>query len=329
MSLAEQTDVVYASLPWQKDFSTAVEAMRLYGEISSFDLIDESQGLLKVEYYDVRSAAKALQALGEMYCWQAPPCGNRTVTLPGAVSLGKGVLSKIFDVRVDDNDRAKYIVEFYDTRDAAEYRKIIAKDAEVSAAAAAEDSSAQSTVASERLAVIGLPNELLTDIMMEAILDQAGLRSEVWSYQVEPGAQRTGSATLVMCGHGSAERGFQHFNNCTWGCHATLLGSVASEASSEACEEFEDVDSILLQKMEAREDRERGHDWANEETFGAAASQGSYWSFEDQVAANAKLQEWPTFSKDQAPGSEASTEISEDTRWKGRPEDVAWYLSTE
>lgn len=328
MSLEERTNVVYASLPWQRDFTAAVEAMRLYGDVSSFDLIDVSQGLLKVEYYDVRSAAKALRDLGENYCWQAPPCGNLTVTLPGSVSLGKEVLSKLCDVRVDDNDRAKYIVEFFDTRDAADYRKMIAKDEDVSTTAAAEDSSAQSTVASERLRVIGLPNELLTDIMMEAILEQAGLRSEVWSYQVEQGARGVGSATLVMCGHGSAERGFQHFNNCTWGCHATLLASVASEASSEACEEFEDVDGILLQRMEAREDRERGHDWANEETFGAAASWGrSCWSFEDQVAANSKLQEWPAFSKDQAPGSEASTEISEDNRWKSSAEDVAWYLS--
>jgi len=330
MSQEERTNVVYATLPWESDFSTAVEAMRQYGEISSFDLIDVSQGLLKVKYYDVRSAAKALRGLGDIYCWQATPCGERTVTLPGTVSLGKDILSKICDVRADDSDHAKYIIEFCDIRDAANYRKLTAEDEEVAAAAAAEDSSAWSTIASERLVVTGLPNELLTDIMMEAILEQAGLRSEVWSYSMESGRQGLGSATLVMCGHGSAERGLHHFKNCTWGCHATLLGGAASESSGRAYEDFEDVDGILLQRMEAREDRESGNDWANEETFGTAASRGGCWSYADQVAANAKLQEWPAYSgisKEQPPGSEASTEISEDNWWKGSPEHVAQYLS--
>ena len=48
-----------------------------------------------------------------------------------------------------------------------------------------------------------------------------------------------------------------------------------------------DLDSQLLAHMEAREDRERGADNANVETFGQEASS---WPYEEQVAANESLE---------------------------------------
>ena len=48
-----------------------------------------------------------------------------------------------------------------------------------------------------------------------------------------------------------------------------------------------DLDSQLLAQMEAREDRERGADSANGETFGPEAGG---WSYEEQVAANELLE---------------------------------------
>ena len=51
-----------------------------------------------------------------------------------------------------------------------------------------------------------------------------------------------------------------------------------------------DLDSQLLAQMEAREDRERGADSANLETFGSDAGT---WSHEEQVAANESLQVEP------------------------------------
>ena len=51
-----------------------------------------------------------------------------------------------------------------------------------------------------------------------------------------------------------------------------------------------DLDSQLLAQMETREDRERGADSANLETFG---SEAGAWSYEDQVAANESLEVEP------------------------------------
>ena len=68
---------------------------------------------------------------------------------------------------------------------------------------------------------------------------------------------------------------------------AWLTLGAGSWCWADAVDEW-DLDSELLHAMEAREDRERGADEANADTFGDGAGG---WSFEEQLEANQRLSE--------------------------------------
>lgn len=95
------------------------------------------------------------------------------------------------------------------------------------------------------------------------------------------------------------------------------MNDTRSASQGLACQQDSDIvglpdvtiDEMLVMKMEAREDAERGQDEFNEETFGADAAMG--WSYEQQVAANAKLGVNGISPRSKQARSDASTDVSE------------------
>lgn len=315
MASKQVTNVVYAMLPCRDHFDHAMEVMRSFGEVGGVNVVDNGHGLLEVAYYDVRAAEKAMEALGDVQCWQAAPCGNRIVQLPGCMGLDKGVIGKISDMRVDDTDANSYILEFYDIRDAAHYREKAERKAQHMPSSKKEQQQEQQlpTLLPGTYAVLvsGLPSELITETLIEVMLEQAGLHLDVLSFTIRKGVP-TGEAVLAMSSELGVQRCLYHFQGCCWGGQATLINANPSvDANEEMMRDLGDIDEALLRQMEAREDMERGDDWANHETFGPSAMDS--WSYEEQVAANAALPDLPTFvrSKEPCPTSEASTDLSE------------------
>lgn len=315
--------MVYAMLPCRDDFDQALEVMRSFGEVGGVNEVENGHGLLEVAYYDVRAAEKALEALGDVQCWQAAPCGNRTVRLPGTMGLDKSVIGKICDMRVDDTDGNSYILEFFDIRDAAQHRKKAEQKAQPSSKhkkqqkvrSERDDEQKLPTLSPGTYAVLvsGLPSGILTETSIQVMLEQAGLHLDVLSFTIRKGAP-TGGAVLTISSEIGVQRCLYHFQGCCWGGKATLINANPSvDASEEMMRDLGDVDEALLRQMEAREDLERGDDWANYETFGTAALES--WSYEEQVAANAALPDLPVpafiSAKDPCPTSEASTDLDE------------------
>eukprot|EP00930_Biecheleria_cincta_P070945 TRINITY_DN58504_c0_g1_i1.p1 TRINITY_DN58504_c0_g1~~TRINITY_DN58504_c0_g1_i1.p1 ORF type:complete len:349 (-),score=67.27 TRINITY_DN58504_c0_g1_i1:362-1408(-) len=323
MALKQVTNVVYAMLPCRDDFDQALEVMRSFGEIGGVNAVENGHGLLEVAYYDVRAAETAMEALGDVQCWQAAPCGSRTVRLPGAMGLDKTVVGKIFDMRVDDTDENFYILEFYDIRDAAHHREQARQKAQPSSKNKKKqkvrpdraDEQELPTLSPGTYAVLvsGLPRDILTETLIQVVLEQAGLHSDVLSFTIRKGVP-TGEAVLIMSSELGVQRCLYHFQGCCWGGQATLINANPSiDANEEMMRDLGDIDEALLRQMEAREDLERGDDWANHETFGTAALES--WSYEEQVAANAVLPHLPlprfVSTKEPCPTSEASTDLSE------------------
>lgn len=183
--------------------------------------------------------------------------------------------------------------------------------------------------------ISGLPITMLSDVMMEAMLEQAGLDVSALSFDLRTGRPR-GQAIVTFSSRRLAEQCSRHFHGCPWGpagapvtAQIVSKGTVRSKLPSTRHSQRGassghalpkpvgvagmpglSVDELLLIQMEAREDAELGHDAVNEETFGADAALG--WSYEQQVAANAKLMDMPMFvSAKLAASSDVSTDVSE------------------
>mmetsp|Transcript_39736 Transcript_39736/g.91874 ORF Transcript_39736/g.91874 Transcript_39736/m.91874 type:complete len:369 (+) Transcript_39736:118-1224(+) len=125
MTAKQVTNVVFAMLPCRDDVEQALALMKTFGEVAGLNVWPEAEGVLEVAYYDVRAAERALEQLGDMRCWRAPPCGNRIVRLPGSAGLDRTVVDLIRDMFVDETDSDYYILEFFDVRDAAQHRQLV------------------------------------------------------------------------------------------------------------------------------------------------------------------------------------------------------------
>eukprot|EP00929_Paragymnodinium_shiwhaense_P009527 TRINITY_DN113732_c0_g1_i1.p1 TRINITY_DN113732_c0_g1~~TRINITY_DN113732_c0_g1_i1.p1 ORF type:complete len:412 (+),score=83.92 TRINITY_DN113732_c0_g1_i1:118-1236(+) len=360
--MGSYTDSVHVHLPMVNDEKAARSVLVLFGEIASIEPLREVACVFAVTYFDVRAAVACLDALAPTNCWPSADSGARTARLPGSVTLEQHILPKIANIKMAQ-DKASYVVEFFDSRDAARYKKTVAEvqkakekeekpqktkaaqsfsqasfgstpapssttsgsSAAPSAASTTTSSASSSTKAASGnksdsskdvraqnydCIIKGLPNRVLSDAMMEAMLEQAGVDNCVVKFATQHGTPN-GTAVITLSQRNSAERCARHFEGCKWGAAA---GPVVARIVISGKEQDEDgdetltysKDDVLLMQMEAREDAEGGFDKVNEETFGAGA--GS-WSFEEQVAANQNLKSVGTGKL--CGRSDASTDASE------------------
>jgi len=75
---------------------------------------------------------------------------------------------------------------------------------------------------------ISMPNKLLSEIMMEAILQQAGLTEEVISYSATQG-KSFGQATVLFSSREVAMLALHHFNGCQWDACGSQVRAILSE----------------------------------------------------------------------------------------------------
>mmetsp|Transcript_24833 Transcript_24833/g.65456 ORF Transcript_24833/g.65456 Transcript_24833/m.65456 type:complete len:368 (+) Transcript_24833:108-1211(+) len=94
--------------------ASAYEALAPFGEVARLELPPGLYNTAVVSFYDLRSAVRAMEALGDR-CEQGEQYGDRTVSMPGDVQLLPWMVPEISAVR-QEGAGAYYSLDFYDTR---------------------------------------------------------------------------------------------------------------------------------------------------------------------------------------------------------------------
>mmetsp|Transcript_48579 Transcript_48579/g.125218 ORF Transcript_48579/g.125218 Transcript_48579/m.125218 type:complete len:447 (-) Transcript_48579:517-1857(-) len=301
------TNTVHVIAPPESDVEATHLVFERFGEVASVAALPDDASRVSVSFFDVRSAERAVQALGASYCTPGPQSGMRTVFLPADAQFNDQDFSGISDCQYDAANGC-YIIGFFDIRDAARYQTEVAWK-EVADAGddttpmppglepppglveqapganapgwyepegdvglimppgleaapvgpppglppppgledlAAKDphyaSEVASTATSEepvcRVIVTGMPNKLLTDLMMEAVLQQAGLDSCVTGFSLKPG-KPVGEAIISFSSRMAAEHCMTHFSGCQWdqsgkGVSARVISSGQEKPAAKA-----------------------------------------------------------------------------------------------
>lgn len=211
--------------------------VRSFGPVASFSW--ESRDVFAtVVYYDVRSAAVAADALG-VTCCRLADSGDRQVRVPGDVEFDLSDCAGIQALYSQQGASNSYIVEFFDLRDAALCRRRLLEHklpldvrgppgleppAFLDLSAAQEEERAkEESRTPRRLLVSGLPNAILSDVMMEAVLDQAGLGG-VKDYALTV-ADPVGEAVITFKSEADANKALAHFRGCQWDPTGTTVSA--------------------------------------------------------------------------------------------------------
>eukprot|EP00930_Biecheleria_cincta_P050198 TRINITY_DN3537_c0_g1_i2.p1 TRINITY_DN3537_c0_g1~~TRINITY_DN3537_c0_g1_i2.p1 ORF type:complete len:364 (-),score=78.85 TRINITY_DN3537_c0_g1_i2:229-1320(-) len=229
------TDSIVAPLP----SGMATESMRVafehFGEVASIRRIPKFNGCVQVEFYDVRAAARALKAFGEAGCAPGPECGDRFVRLAGDAELSMKDFKQIKEVS-KGADAGCFILEFYDRRDAMKYRDSKALETPglktttgpskkdlppgllppPGLEASLPDESEQTAASSEwQVIITGLPGKLLSEAMLEAVFQQAGLSCHS-GFSVGGAKSSNEFVTVRFSSMLDAQRCVAHFQGCQW-----------------------------------------------------------------------------------------------------------------
>jgi len=221
-------------------------AFNSFGEVASIKVVPNNEEFVQVVFYDVRSASTALKAFGPAGCLPGPQVGDRTVQLAGDEELSMKDFSKISEV-LKSGDKGAFTLEFFDYRDAMRYGKKAKQDKTEKTVEAPpgleaktkdelpadleappgltpppglEASTAGTTVAAAasaewQVVIRGLPAKLLSEAMLEAVLQQAGLDDEHNGFTVR-GGKNTGEVLVKLSSMFAAQRCVLHFDGCQW-----------------------------------------------------------------------------------------------------------------
>lgn len=229
------TNSIVAPLP----SGMATESMRVafehFGEVAAIRRTAKLNSCVQVEFFDVRAAARALKAFGEAGCAPGPECGDRFVRLAGNAEVNMKDFEGIREVS-KDADAGCFILEFYDSRDAGKYRDSKASEkSELKTTsglckkdlppgllpppgleASVQDESEQPAASSEwQVIITGLPGKLLSEAMLEAVFQQAGLDCHV-GFSVGGAKSSKESVTIRFSSMLDARRCVVHFQGCQW-----------------------------------------------------------------------------------------------------------------
>lgn len=240
---AALTNTLHVALPEGVDLAAANWMFARFGEVKKVESHPDDAGKAVIVFYDVRAVARAREALGEEYCDLGPQCGDRAAKLSGTAPFQSDDFEGISAVHADSVEGGSYVLEFFDVRDAARYREQAMGGLELppglpsaamrskgpwgkrGMAAAPSDlvpppglgmDQKETVKAVCKVVVTGLPNKLLSSVMMEAILQQAGLHDdEVVGFSTEIG-KTTGEASVSFVSESAANRCIAHFRGCKW-----------------------------------------------------------------------------------------------------------------
>lgn len=271
------TNTVQVPLPAGFDLLTVRTALESFGEIVHASMV-ASSGFAVVVFFDVRHAAKALEAMAPIGVVPGPQTGSRTVELDGSAEVKKEDCHCISGFTRSQVSVGAYTLEFFDIRDAKRYREANAASLEVSSLAEAPpghqakelapkaQKGAKAKMASQsnkieamapppglpfppgleanlssveetsttastppmhpaasplmlsmpwQVVITGLPNKLLAQAMVEAMLQQAGLDSLYAGLTIKTG-KPLNKVSVNFATPMAAQRCVAHFHGRQW-----------------------------------------------------------------------------------------------------------------
>jgi len=280
---AKMTNTVHVALPEKCNLIAACSVFqKRFGEVMAAEPLEPPRAA--ISFFDVRSAARAVEALGRAYCAFGPQTGDRRVRLAADAQFDTADFAGVSNVIADDESGGTFVLEFYDVRDARRYRKEAAKPAAVGSqkkqvgcafelppgleqrpathakALGKSGLASKPRTASSALApppglvpplglqapqplcevrIRGLPKKLLSEPMMEAILQQAGFANDVVAgFSAKPG-EPCGEAVVRFSCEASARRCVAHFAGCQWGqSHGGVTAAIVQGMASGGGETF-------------------------------------------------------------------------------------------
>lgn len=232
--------------------------MSQFGEVSCLEMVPGDVLTIAVVFFDVRAAQSALNTLGPECCWPAPQRSSRSVRMPGSMNLDLTDVAGVLGVSSDPIEPDTFAVEFFDERDANRFNDSLVKtmnsidssghsspttiattstntahsvdfrpkpvpvyvvptDLVAKSSIAAQDSSTDTSVL-----VTGLPNPLLSNPCIEAMLQQAGLGETISNYEVNKG-DPCGELLLHFSNNVLATHCVRHFEGCQWDTSGTTV----------------------------------------------------------------------------------------------------------
>lgn len=216
------TDALRVELAAHIELSTARQMMESYGDIISLEEVAGPPGLeaaafvVCVVYYDVRSAAHVMSSLGLDRCVALPQHCNREVHVTGDFQIDAASVQGVSNVRPAMD--GAFILEFFDSRNAAQMEESVRCWSV--GEKAHSDASTCFQEACEQVAVHidGLPTDICNKVMLEVMLEQAGLEESVVSiHPIHPQkGSRCGSAEVVLKSKDAAKIALRHFTGFSW-----------------------------------------------------------------------------------------------------------------
>mmetsp|Transcript_57114 Transcript_57114/g.165700 ORF Transcript_57114/g.165700 Transcript_57114/m.165700 type:complete len:299 (+) Transcript_57114:82-978(+) len=227
------TNTVLAVAPSGGDMEAAKARFQRFGEVLSISPLPSELCTVAVVFFDVRSAARAVKALGKSACRPGPQTGERCVRLPADADFEPEDVWAISDSWEEDDG---YVFEFFDIRIAARYSSGSAPPEEPISAPpglsvpVADVSPFAAKQPAFAVQISGLPSSVMTKVMLEVVLEQAGFDEEVVGMSL---SKASGEAIVSFECPAVAQRCAAHFRGCRWdqssgGVTAKLLPSMAA-----------------------------------------------------------------------------------------------------
>lgn len=216
------TDALRVELAAHIDLSTARQMMESYGDIMSLEEVTGPPGLeaaafvVCVVYYDVRSVAHVLSSLGLERCVALPQRCNREVHVTGDFQIDAASVQGVSNVRPAMD--GAFILEFFDSRNAAQMEESVRCWSVGDKALSDASTCFQEAVEQVVVHIDGLPADICNEVMLEVMLEQAGLEASVVSIRpMHPQkGGRCGSAEVVLKSREAANTALRHFTGFSW-----------------------------------------------------------------------------------------------------------------
>jgi len=179
----------------------------------------EPQVMATVVFFDVRAAGRAVLAFGPECCSPLPQSGDRCVCIQNDYFIDQYTMHGVSAIH--EAGESACVVEFYDTREAFRFQQMSAQELIAS-------QKPQTLCEPQEVCVIikGLPSAICTDVMMDAVLDQASLGNCVLHRKM---CALSGEVMLRLCDMQAANKCIEHFHGCHWSSNGTLVSVVISE----------------------------------------------------------------------------------------------------
>jgi len=252
--MAGGTDTLHVVVPLNADEKALSAACSQFGELAGIRRLEPPWA--EVVFYDTRSAAKALESFSAGRCRAAEQSLTRTARLAGSVQLEAKDLPGVAGIDREDDDDSAFTVEFFDSRNAERYCKMMepdkaqkstlppglelppgldmppglgllseapsGSDATISTAASSSGSAGIQSPPSPgpaeevcKVRIRGLPNKMLSEAMVEGMLQQASLESALIGFTVARG-EPCGEVLVRLSSAAAASRCERHFKGRRW-----------------------------------------------------------------------------------------------------------------